>query len=192
MFDVIPLLQDYGYIGLTLIVFFESGIFFLLPGDSLLFAAGILASKGYIDLPLTILLVVVAAILGNMVGYRIGTYVERFSEHRYLKKIFPKSKIEETHAFFGKYGHRTIILARFVPVVRTFAPIVAGFSKMGYTGFMRSNIIGAVVWGAGLPLLGYLFGGSFPGIEDNLTVISLGIIFVSLLPVLVKWGRRGK
>lgn len=186
MFDVLSIIKEYSYVGLFLIVFLESGIFFLLPGDSLLFAFGVLAGSGYVNIYTGIACILVAAILGEAVGYHIGKYLEYLSTHKFLRKIFREDKILQTRDFFDKYGTRTIFLARFVPIVRTFAPILAGVSKMNKKVFWKYNVIGAIVWGAGIPLLGYVFGQKFPGVQDNLTLISVLIIVVTVAPVLVK------
>lgn len=186
MFDVLSIIKEYSYVGLFLIVFLESGIFFLLPGDSLLFAFGVLAGSGYVNIYTGIVCILVAAILGEAVGYHIGKYLEYLSTHKFLRKIFREDKILQTRDFFDKYGTRTIFLARFVPIVRTFAPILAGVSKMNKKVFWKYNVIGAIVWGAGIPLLGYVFGQKFPGVQDNLTLISVLIIVVTVAPVLVK------
>lgn len=188
--DVISLIKEYSYLGIFIIVFLESGIFFLLPGDSLLFAFGLLASSGYVDIYTGIVLILIAAIGGGGVGYSIGQYIEALSNHKYLKNIFKKDKIEETKVFLNKHGTKTILLARFVPVVRTFAPMLAGFAKMDKKLFWKYNIIGAFVWGVGITVLGYVFGNKFSGIEKHITLISVVIIAISLLPFAISFVNK--
>ncbi len=192
MLDVLSIIKEYSYVGLFIIVFLESGVFFLLPGDSLLFAFGVLAGAGYLNIYSGIIGIVIAAILGEAVGYHIGKYLEYLSTHKFFRKIFREDKILKTKEFFDKYGAQTIILARFVPIVRTFTPILAGVSKMNKKLFWKYNIIGAIVWGAGIPLLGYIFGQKFPGVQENLTLISVIIIVVTVAPVLWKILRKKK
>ncbi|WP_308114909.1 VTT domain-containing protein [Rhodococcus opacus] len=196
--DPVNLLNSFGtwvLVGLLLVVFIESGLLFpLLPGDSLLFTAGLIAaSKGEMDpfAPLWVLLVLIpiAAILGDQVGFFIGskggTALFKSDDARFFKKKY----IDESHAFFEKHGPITIILARFVPIVRTFAPVVAGASRMKYPLFLTYNIVGGILWGAGVTLLGYLLG-QIEFIRDNVDVIFLLIVFVSVLPIIVEVGKR--
>lgn len=193
MLDVIiSFIREYSYIGVFLIVCLESGIFFPLPGDSLLFTVGVLASKGFFDLSFVLVVIVFAAILGGEIGYNIGKYLETLMEHKYSKRFFHRGKIEETREFFKKYGQATLVLGRFVPVVRTFAPILAGFLEMKKTTFRIYNIIGGIVWGVGITLLGYLLGHSFPTIEKHITLISVVIVVVSITPIIIKFINRKK
>ncbi|MDI9953861.1 VTT domain-containing protein [Rhodococcus sp. IEGM 1305] len=196
--DPVNLLNSFGtwvLVGLLLVVFIESGLLFpLLPGDSLLFTAGLIAaSKGEIEpfAPIWALLVLIpiAAILGDQVGFFIGskggTALFKHDDARFFKKKY----IDESHAFFEKHGPITIILARFVPIVRTFAPVVAGASRMKYSLFLTYNIVGGILWGAGVTLLGY-FLGQIEFIRDNVDIIFLLIVFVSVLPIILEVGKR--
>lgn len=192
MFDLIGFIKEYSYIGIFIIIFLECGVFFLLPGDSLLFAVGIMASRGFISLDTALIFIVIAAILGGHAGYIIGKYCERLFEQKYLKKIFPKDKIEKAKSFFHENGNRTMLFCRFIPIVRTFAPIVVGFSDVSYKTFWKYNFIGGVLWGLSIPTLGYLFGESFPALEHNLGLISVLIVAVSLIPILKKYAVRKK
>lgn len=178
------LVQSAGYLGVTAIVFAESGLLigFFLPGDSLLFTAGFLASQGFFDIRVMALLCFVAAVAGDSVGYAFG--------HRYGRKLFsrPDSRffkhenLMRAEAFYEKHGGKTIILARFIPVVRTFAPIVAGMGKMSYPKFLSYNLIGGIIWGIGMPYLGYWLGGRIPNIDRYLIPVLFVIIFLSVLP----------
>ncbi len=172
MFDIIAIIKEYSYVGIFIIVFLECGIFFLLPGDSLLFGVGLLASRGYISFFPAVFFIVCAGILGGKAGYVIGKYFEHVFENKHMKRIFPKDKIEHVRAFFKKNGDKTILFCRFVPIVRTFAPMVAGFSQMRFSTFWKYNILGGVVWGILIPTLGY-DAESFQGSEAKIVVVSL-------------------
>lgn len=171
-----------GLIAIGATVFAESGLLigFFLPGDTLLFGAGILAAQGVFSLPSLIIVVVAAAIIGDNVGYSIG---RRSGKRLFGKKdsiLFRQEHLERAEAFYEKHGGKTIILARFVPVVRTFAPMVAGISKMSRERFMVFNIIGGVLWGAGVILLGYWLGTKMPWLENYITPVILLIIVFSV------------
>ncbi|WP_170312893.1 VTT domain-containing protein [Prescottella subtropica] len=197
--DPVNLLNSFGtwmLIGLLLVVFIESGLLFpLLPGDSLLFTAGLIAASKSADVepfaPLWVLMVTIpiAAFLGDQVGYWIGAKGGAALFKSDDAKFFRKSYIDEAHAFFEKHGPITIFLARFVPIVRTFAPLVAGASKMKYPVFLTYNVIGAIVWGAGVTLLGY-FLGQIQFIADNVDLIFILIVLVSVVPIIVEVGKR--
>lgn len=168
------------------IIFVETGLVVmpLLPGDSLLFAIGMFAAQGMLNLPLVIVLLIVAAFLGDTTNYFIGKF---FSDRILSWKLFGKNlvkqeHIDKTHEFFEKHGPKTIILARFVPIVRTFAPFVAGIGKMNYKTFLSFNIIGGVVWVAGVSLAGY-FLGEIPWIKQNFEKVIFLIIGISILPI---------
>lgn len=178
-------------VALLTVIFIETGLLFpLLPGDSLLFTAGLLTAQPHPFAPLWLVLILVpiAAILGDQVGYLIGNKVGTalFTKD---SRFFKKEYIDEAHAFFEKYGPITIILARFVPIVRTFAPVVAGASKMRYSVFLTYNIIGGVLWGAGVTVLGY-FLGNISFVRDNIEPIFLLIVFVSVLPMVLEAAKR--
>lgn len=183
--DLSQLVQTFGYLGLFGIVFAETGLFFgfFLPGDSLFFTAGLLSSQGLFNIWGLAPLVIVGAILGDSFGYWFGAKVgpKIFNQENSL--LFHRRHIERTQKFYLKYGAKAVLLARFVPVVRTFAPILAGVGGMPYETFVRYNIIGGVVWGGGMTLLGYSLGSVVPGVEHYLLPIVLGIIVVSFLPI---------
>jgi len=186
MLDVHSLLDSGGMLAIaivSLIVFAESGLLvgFFLPGDTLLFAAGLAASQGQLPLGLLIVCTVVAAVLGDNVGYSIG----RRAGPRIFKKkdgiIFRSEYIESAEKFYEKHGGKTIIIARFTPIVRTFAPVVAGASKMQRRRFMSFNVVGGVLWGAGMPLLGYFVGNRIPGLDKYIEYVLIAVVGLSFL-----------
>ena len=185
--DPASIIKATGYLGVFIIVFVESGLLvgFFLPGDSLLFTAGFLASQGFLDIALLVGLVFVAAVLGDSTGYSIG----RRLGPRVFKKsnsiVFSHDHIRRSQEFYQKHGGKTIILARFIPVVRTFAPVLAGVGKMPYRTFLAFNVIGGFIWSFGLTLLGYFLGKSIPDIDRYLLPIIALIIFVSVAPSLI-------
>lgn len=176
-----------GIILVSLIVFVESGLLigFFLPGDTLLFGAGLAASQGRVSLILLIVSVVLAAIIGDNVGYSIGRRMGRRIYRKQDGILFRKEYIEVSERFYEKHGGKTIILARFTPLVRTFAPVVAGASKMTRQRFLLFNIIGGTLWGAGMPLLGFFLGSRIPWLNDYIDYVILGVIALSILIALV-------
>ncbi len=188
------LINQYGtltYIILFLIIFAETGLVVtpFLPGDSLLFAAGALAPRTELDVVWLLVILIAAAILGDTVNYWIGHYIgdRAFSGRvRFLKKEY----LEKTQEFYAKHGGKTIILARFVPIVRTFAPFVAGVGQMHYTTFISYNVIGGVVWVLLFVLAGYFFG-SLPFVQHNFELIAVAIVLISVLPMVYEtWKAR--
>lgn len=190
--EIVNNYQTWTYLILFLIIFAETGLVVtpFLPGDSLLFAAGAIIAKQETELNIYLMcaLLIVAAILGDMVNYHIGKYVgpKAFSG-RY--KLLKQSYLEKTQNFYHKYGGKTIIYARFVPIVRTFAPFVAGVGTMNYRRFASYNVIGAFIWILSFSFLGYFFGG-IPIIKDNFTYVIFAIIFLSMLPPLLEVIRE--
>ncbi|MHA2789656.1 DedA family protein [Corynebacterium sp. S7] len=176
---------------MLVIVFIESGLLFpLLPGDSLLFTGGLLANQpdGFAPLWLVMVLVPIAAILGDQVGYWLGKKFHPYLEKRPDGRIFKRAYLVRTEQFFEKYGPATIILCRFVPIVRTYAPLVAGMAGMRYRTFLPFNIIGGILWGAGVVALGALLG-QFDFVRNNIEPIFLLIVFISILPALIGVAR---
>jgi membrane-associated protein len=175
---------------LFLIIFCETGLVVtpFLPGDSLLFAAGTLAAIGQISIVLLLIFICIAAIVGDTINYLIGYY---FGEKAFKSKSrwFKKEHLVKTQLFYEKYGGKTIILARFIPIIRTFAPFVAGIGKMNYSKFLFYNVIGGIAW-VSFFLLGGYFLGSLPLIRDNLSLFLIGIIFLSLLPIPIEYFRE--
>ena len=187
--DLESTLQTIGLIGLFAIVFAESGLFFgfFLPGDSLLFTAGLLSSQGHLA-PLPVILVgcFVAAVAGDQVGYLFGARVGPSLFRRPDSRIFKQEYVEKARAFFERHGSKTIVLARFVPIVRTFAPILAGVGEMQYRTFVTFNVMGGLLWAVGVTTLGYVLGETAPWVEDYLLLVIAVIILLSLLPVAIE------
>ena len=186
--------QSYGgwvYLLLFLIVFCETGLVVtpFLPGDSLLFVAGTLAGAGSMNVHLLVVLLIAAAVLGDSVNYAIGRWLGPRVFRRDDSWFFKRAYIERTHAYFDKYGGRTIVIARFIPIIRTYAPFVAGIGRMDYYRFLMFNVGGAVLWVALITYAGYLFG-NVPIVKNNLTVVILGIIVLSISPGIVEYLRH--
>jgi membrane-associated protein len=189
--DPKSLIDDVGLWGVFAVVFAESGLLvgFFLPGDSLLFTAGFLASgpssvDEALHLPLGFLLIgtFLAAVAGDQVGYLLGRRAGPAIFRRPNSRFFKQENVDKAHAFFDKYGAKTIVLARFVPIVRTFAPVVAGVSRMNYRTFVTFNVVGGLLWAIGVTLLGY-FLGQVDVIEENLELAILTVVAISLLPI---------
>ncbi|HEV8440031.1 MAG TPA: DedA family protein [Methylomirabilota bacterium] len=188
------IIQSYGvwtYLILFLIIFCETGLVVtpILPGDSLLFAVGTFAAAGALDLGLTLLLLSVAAVLGDTVnyaiGYRVGPQVFRQPRSRFFKREY----LDRTHRFYERHGAKTIVIARFVPIIRTFAPFVAGIGQMRYARFVFYNVLGGVGWIAALVLGGYAFG-NIPVVRQNFTLVIFAIIGLSILPGVIEVLRQ--
>ncbi len=190
--DVIVSYGTWTYLILFAIIFCETGLVVtpILPGDSLLFAAGVFAAKGSLEVELLLVLLTIAAIGGDSLNYAIGHYMGPkvlTANGRFLRQEY----LDRTHRFFERYGGKTIILARFVPIVRTFAPFLAGVGAMTYWRFAAYNVVGGVIWIASFTLGGYYFG-TIPWVEKNFTPVVLAIIFISVLPAVVEaWRARG-
>ncbi len=184
MFDLIALIKAAGYLGIFGIIFAESGLFFgfFFPGDSLLFTAGFLASQGFLNIYLLVGLTFLAAVFGDNTGYWFGKKTGPKIFTREDSLLFHKGHIVRAEHFFKKYGPKTIIFARFVPIVRTFAPILAGVGRMDYRTFFFYNLVGGALWTAGLSFLGYYLGQVVPNIDKYLLPIVILIIVVSVLP----------
>ncbi len=184
------LIKAFGTIGLILVVFAESGLFFgfFLPGDSLLLTAGVFAAKGDLSLPVILVGVFVAAVSGDQVGYAFGRNVGPALFRRPDSRFFKTAHLERAHHYFEQHGPKTIVLARFVPVVRTFAPIVAGAGSMRYRTFVTYNVMGGLLWGVGVTTLGYLLGEAIDIDRYLLPVIAL-IVVASFVPVFVEVRR---
>lgn len=182
-----------GLLLLLVVVFVETGLLigFFLPGDSLLFTAGVLIKTQGAEAPplaLVLLTVPLAAIAGDQVGYSIGRQAGPRIFNRPDSRIFQQEYVDKAYAYFERYGARTIVIARFVPIVRTFAPVVAGVSRMRYRTFVTYNIVGGILWGAGVVLLGYFLGG-IAFVADNVEPIILGVVVLSVLPIFLEIVR---
>lgn len=190
------LFRDYGawtYIILTLVIFCETGLVVtpFLPGDSLLFATGALAARGSLDVHLLALILVTAAIAGDTVNYHVGKYIGPRVFERKDSKIFKKKYLDRTQKFFDKYGGKTIVFARFVPIVRTFAPFLAGVGTMRYSYFIAYNIVGALLWVLGFLYAGFFFG-ELPIVKRNFTLVIIAIIIISVLPGVFEYMKARK
>jgi len=188
------LLQQYGawvYLLLFAIIFCETGLVVtpFLPGDSLLFVAGTLGATGGIDVPVLAVLLIAAAVLGNTVNYSVGYYLGPKVFHWEQSRFFNRAALERTHAFYEKHGGKTIVITRFLPIFRTFAPFVAGIARMTYLRFTAYNVAGALAWVLSLLYAGYWFG-NVPIIKQNLTWVILGIIVLSLVPLAFEYLRH--
>lgn len=172
------------------IVFIETGLLFpLLPGDSLLFTGGMLAAQGSPSIWVLVPLVIITAFAGDQCAYWIGRKIGPAIFKKEDSRFFKKQYVIETHEFFEKHGPKTIILARFVPIVRTFMPVLAGVSQMSYRKYVAFDIVGAVLWGGGVTIIGY-FLGNVPFIRDHVEAIFLLIVFVSILPAIITVGKK--
>ncbi len=172
------------------IIFAETGLLigFFLPGDSMLFTAGLLVATGTIQVNIWVLtaLIIVAAIVGNQVGYLIGSKAGPAIFNRPNSKLFKRENVDSAHAFFEKHGGKALILARFVPIIRTFVPVIVGVAQMSKRKFFTYNVIGALLWGGGVTLLGYLLGDKVPWVKDNLDIIFIAIVLVSVIPIAIE------
>ena len=190
------LVQAGGYVGLTAIIFSETGLLigFFLPGDSLLVTAGLLSSQPQFGLNMWLLglLLTIAAIVGNTLGYAIGRYTGPRLFTRDDSLLFKKKHLYQAQAFYEKHGGKTLVIARFMPIVRTFVPVVAGLGAMKLRTYTAYNVLGAVLWIWSMLFVGYFLGRYVPGIENHITKVILVVIFVSLLPGLVSWARERK
>ncbi|MBI2052994.1 MAG: VTT domain-containing protein [Candidatus Ryanbacteria bacterium] len=191
MFELEPLIRTIGYIGVWIVVFSESGLLvgFFLPGDSFLFTAGVLASQDFLNIWILIPLIFSGAILGDNVGYAFGYRIGPKLFKREDSVFFHKKHLMRAELLYEKYGPKIIVLARFMPVVRTFAPIVAGIGKMKYKTFLIYNLVGGILWGIGMPLFGYFLGSTVPAVDRYIIPIIIGIIFLSILPGVVHVGK---
>ena len=184
---------DYALWGAAFVVFAECGLLigFFLPGDSLLFTVGLLAAQGKISYPVWVccLVLTLAALIGNACGYAIGDRAGPKIFHREDSRLFKKEYVEKTHEFFEKYGNRAIVLARFVPIVRTFITVMAGVGTMGFRRFMVYSTVGAVLWATGVTLLGVWLG-KIDWVRNNIEIMLLAIVLISVVPILVEYLRH--
>ncbi|MFF5675497.1 DedA family protein [Streptomyces hygroscopicus] len=190
------LIDTFGLLGVLAIVFAESGLLigFFLPGDSLLFTTGLLVTTDVIkqDLWLVCVAVAVAAVLGDQAGYLFGRKVGPALFRRPDSKLFKQENVEKAHEFFEKHGPKSLILARFVPIVRTFTPIIAGVSRMNYRSFIIFNVIGGVLWGTGVTLLGSALG-KIDFVHQHIEMMLIAIVLLSVIPIAIEYLRaRGK
>ncbi len=189
--DVQGLIQTFGYVGLAIIVFTETGLMigFFLPGDSLLVTAGLFAAKGDLDIVLLNILLMTCAILGDATGYYIGKKLGPALFRKEDSLFFKKKHLIATQDFYDKHGGKTIIIARFVPVIRTFAPVVAGMANMPYRRFALFNVVGGIGWVFSMTMIGYLLIKLFPDIEKHIHIVIIVVIFLSILPGIIEFMR---
>lgn len=191
MLDPILIIKAVGIIGIFLIIFAETGLFFgfFFPGDTLLFTAGILASQGFFSIGVLLIGCIIAAILGDSVGYWSGKKYGRGLFERDSGFFFKKQRLYDAELFYKKHGKSTIIIARFFPVIRTFAPIVAGIGNMSYSSFIFYNIFGGIFWTSSLLFLGYFLGEIIPNPDTYIIPIIFLIVVLSFLPIIIKMIR---
>jgi membrane-associated protein len=191
LFNVKGLIEWGGTVLVCTIVFIETGFFvgFFLPGDSLLVTAGVFAAAGQLRISELVILVPLCAIAGDQIGYWIGRQAGHALYRREDSLVFRKQHLQRAHDFYEKYGGKTVILARFVPIIRTFCPPVAGAAQMPYPRYLSYDIAGGLLWGAGMTLVGYLLGRQVPNISENIHIVIAVVIFLSLLPPLIGYLR---
>ncbi|HKR63589.1 MAG TPA: VTT domain-containing protein [Thermoanaerobaculia bacterium] len=189
--DVRGLVQAGGYIALAIIVFTETGLMFgfFLPGDSLLVTAGLFAAKGDLNIVFLIVLLSICAIAGDATGFEIGKKLGPALFKKEDSLLFKKKHLIAAHEFYEKHGGKTIIIARFVPVIRTFAPVVAGMAGMKYRRFAMFNIVGGIAWVVSMTMIGYLLVTIFPATEKHIEKVIIIVILLSLLPGVIEWWR---
>ena len=191
VYNVPKLIEVGGLIGLVIVIFSETGLMlgFFLPGDSLLVTAGVVAAGGLLNIYLVIPVLIVAAVCGNATGYFIGKRAGHALYSRPNSFFFRREHLVSTHEFYERHGGKTIIMAQFMPIVRTFAPVVAGAAEMTYRRFASFNVIGAIAWITSMTLTGYLLGRFIPNIDKNIHFVVAIVIFLSLLPAILTWLR---
>lgn len=189
--EFIPMFGNWSYVLLGLVVFCETGLVVtpFLPGDSLLFACGAFAARGWLNIVVLYLVLTIAAIAGDTVNYWIGNKVGPAVFKSEKVRFLNKKHLERTHAFYERHGGKTIIIARFVPIIRTFAPFVAGIGAMSYPRFIAYNIVGAIAW-VSICLFGGYFFGNLPFVQKNFSSVILAIIFISVLPGVIEFLRE--
>ncbi len=193
--DLPALVQWAGYFGLTAIIFTETGLFFgfFLPGDSLLVTAGLLATQGFaLDVYKLGILLNLAAVVGDNTNYWIGRLTGPRIFNRSESFFFHRKHVDRAHAFYEKHGPKTVVLARFMPIIRTFAPLVAGVAQMNYRVFLTYSILGGTAWIWSMLFTGYFLGQYVPGIDKHIELVIIGVIFLSILPGIIAWARERK
>jgi membrane-associated protein len=197
VYNVPELIRLVGFYGLIAIVFAETGLLvgFFLPGDSLLITAGLFAARGDLDIRLMIPSLILAAIVGNATGYAIGKRTGKALYSRPDSLLFRQEHVRMTHDYYERHGGKTVVLAQFIPILRTFAPVVAGVGEMGYRRFATYNVVGAILWVTSMTLAGYLLGSLVPNIEQRIHIVVAIVIAISLMPPAIAWlrsRRRGR
>ena len=190
--DLPALIKWAGYFGLTAIVFSETGLLvgFFLPGDSLLVTAGLLSARGLFNVYLLGLLVNIAAAVGNSVGYFIGRSTGPRIFTRDDSLLFNKSHVFRAQEFYAKHGRKAIVLAQFMPIIRTFSPVVAGVGRMPYRQFLTISVLGTILWVWSMLFIGYFLGTYIPGLDKHIEILVLVVVFISILPGIISWYRE--
>jgi len=194
VYNVPVLIRAVGPYGLMAVVFAETGLLvgFFLPGDSLLITAGLFAARGDLDVRWLVPSLILAAIAGNATGYAIGKRTGQALYSRPDSLLFRREHLNMTHEYYERHGGKTIVIAQFLPILRTFAPVVAGVASMGYVRFATYNVVGAIAWVTSMILAGYALGNLVPNIEQRIHFVVAGVIAVSLIPPALAWFRRRK
>jgi len=190
--DLPALIKWAGYFGMTAIVFAETGLLmgFFLPGDSLLVTAGLVSARGLLDVYLLGMMLHFAAICGNSCGYLIGRSTGPRIFTREDSLLFNRKHVVRAQEFYARHGRKTIILAQFMPIIRTFSPVVAGVGRMPYRQFLTISIIGTFLWVWSMLFIGYFLGRYIPGVDQHIEVVVLLVIFISILPGIISWWRQ--
>ncbi len=185
--DVTALVKAVGYVGITAIIFAETGLLigFFLPGDSLLVAAGLIGSQGHLSVAALGVLVMVAAVVGDTVGYAVGKASGPRLFTREDSLLFNRKHLIRAHDFYERHGGKTIVIARFMPIIRTFAPVVAGMGAMQYSRFLAYNVVGGVAWVWSMLLIGYFLGRNVPGIATHIDLVIVVVVVLSILPAII-------
>jgi membrane-associated protein len=192
VYNVPELIRLVGFYGIVAVVFAETGLLigFFLPGDSLLITAGLFAARGDFDFVTLILSLIPAAIIGNATGYYIGHRTGQALYQRPDSLLFRREHLTMTHDYYLQHGGKTIVIAQFIPILRTFAPVVAGVAEMGYRQFATYNVVGAILWVGSMTTAGYLLGNLVPNIEQRIHYVVAVVIAISLIPPAIAWLKR--
>jgi membrane-associated protein len=192
VYNVPELIRLVGFYGIVAVVFAETGLLigFFLPGDSLLITAGLFAARGDFDFATLILSLIPAAIIGNATGYYIGHRTGRALYQRPNSLLFRREHLQMTHEYYERHGGKTIVIAQFIPILRTFAPVVAGVAAMGYRQFATYNVVGAILWIGSMTTAGYLLGNMVPNIEQRIHYVVAVVIAISLMPPAIAFLKR--
>lgn len=190
--DLPALIKWAGYFGMTVIVFSETGLLvgFFLPGDSLLVTAGLVSARGLFDVYVLGMMLHIAAILGNSCGYFIGRSTGPRIFTRENSLLFNRRHVLRAQEFYARHGRKTIILAQFMPIIRTFSPVVAGVGRMPYRQFLTISIVGTLLWVWSMLFIGYFLGRYIPGVDQHIEIVVILVIFISILPGIISWWRR--
>lgn len=190
--SLLELVTSVGYIGLFIIIFAESSLFFgfFLPGSSLLFTAGVLSGQGFFNIYILVTVLAIAGILGDSFGYWFGSKVGPAIFSKENTRFFNNKHLKQTELFYKKHGSKAVVIARFIPIVRTFVPILAGVGKMQYHLFFIYNVVGAILWSVGVTSAGFFLGKSIPNIEHYILPLVAVVIFISIIPIILEYFKK--